>query len=109
MRGTRSNRRTKRKMLADAPAPSATVDSGSPANIKLIFKPELLALLHVSLFLDLWLDARWQVSVAPCHRPHRHWTPDRVVRERNPGMAGVAPAASDQVVVIVSIGRERRR
>ena len=48
MRGARSNRRTKRKMLARAPMPSAIIDNGSPANIKLIFKPELLELLHVS-------------------------------------------------------------
>ena len=48
MRGARSNRPTKRKMLAGARAPSAISDNGSPANIELIFKPELLELLHVS-------------------------------------------------------------
>lgn len=48
MRGARSNRRTKCKILVGTPASGAIIDNGTPADIKLIFKPELLELLHVS-------------------------------------------------------------
>jgi predicted DNA-binding transcriptional regulator AlpA len=57
MPGARSNRPQKRKTPARAKQapreielalPSVVIDNGAPADIKLIFKPELLALLHVS-------------------------------------------------------------
>jgi predicted DNA-binding transcriptional regulator AlpA len=56
MRGARSNR-SKRKTHARAKAapreiepatPNVVIDDGAPADIRLIFKPELLELLHVS-------------------------------------------------------------